>query len=90
MTTKATWTLETLEQTSWARAFKKEAPVSYATAMRYALEDKLQVFIEHTKESGEPQWVIRVLDDPSSWMDAVPTKTAAIQISRRDGLEDRR
>ncbi|MBU1350537.1 MAG: hypothetical protein KKB95_01440 [Gammaproteobacteria bacterium] len=85
MTTKATWTLETLEQMPWAQAFKKEAPVSYATAMRYALEDRLQVFIEHTTESGEPQWVIRVLDDPSFWMDAVPTKTAAIQISREMG-----
>ena len=25
MTTKATWTLETLEQTPWALAFKKDA-----------------------------------------------------------------
>lgn len=85
MTTKATWTLETLEQTPWALAFKKDAPVSYVTAMRYALQERLQVFIEHTTESGEPQWVIRVLDDPSFWMDAVPTKTAAIQISREMG-----
>lgn len=85
MTTKATWTLETIEQTPWAEAFKKEAPVSYATPIRYALQDRLQVFIEHTIESGEPQWVIRVLDDPSFWMDAVPTKTAAIHISREMG-----
>lgn len=85
MSTNPTWTQETLEQTPWAKEFKKEAPVSYATAIRYALEDSLEVIIEHTTESGEPQWVIRVLDDPSFWMDAVPTKAAAVQLSREMG-----
>jgi hypothetical protein len=85
MSTKPTWTQEALEQTSWAKEFKKEAPVSYATAIRYALESRLEVIIEQTTESGEPQWVIRVLDDPSFWMDAVPTKTAAVQLSREMG-----
>ena len=65
---------EALEQTPWAQAFKKEAPVSYATAIRYALEDKLEVFFAHTTETGEPQWVICVLEDPSFWMDAVPPR----------------
>jgi hypothetical protein len=74
-----------LEQTPWAKEFKKDAPVSYATAIRYALEDRLEVIIEHTTESGEPQWVIRVLDDPAFWMDAVPTKAAAVQLSREMG-----
>lgn len=82
MTAKTTWTQETLEQTPWALEFKKDAPVSYATAIRYALEDKLEVIIDHTTESGDPLWVIRVLDDPSFWMDAVPTKAAAVQLSR--------
>jgi hypothetical protein len=36
MTTKPTWTQESLEKTPWAKEFKKEAPVSYATAVRYA------------------------------------------------------
>lgn len=85
MTSKATWTQETLEQTPWAKEFKKEAPVSYPTAIRYALEGKLEVIIAHTNESGEPQWVIRVLDDPSFWMEAVPTKAAAVQLSREMG-----
>ena len=85
MSTKPTWTQEALEQTSGAKEFKKEAPVSYATAIRYALESRLEVIIEQTTESGEPQWVIRVLDDPSFWMDAVPTKTAAVQLSREMG-----
>jgi hypothetical protein len=85
MSTKPTWTQEALEQTSWVKEFKKEAPVSYATAIRYALESRLEVIIEQTTESGEPQWVIRVLDDPSFWMDAVPTKTAAVQLSREMG-----
>ena len=43
------------------------------------------MIIELTTESGEPQWVIRVLDDPSFWMDAVPTKAAAVQLSREMG-----
>lgn len=55
MTAKAIWTQETLEQTLWAQEFKKEAPVSYSTAIRYALEDRLEVFIDQTTESGEPQ-----------------------------------
>ncbi|MBW4490905.1 MAG: hypothetical protein KME12_24330 [Trichocoleus desertorum ATA4-8-CV12] len=85
MSTKPTWTQEALEQTLWAKEFKKEAPVSYPTAIRYALEDRLEVIIHHTTETGEPQWVIRVLDDPSFWMDAVPTKAAAVQLSREMG-----
>lgn len=58
---------------------------SYATAIRYALENRLEVIIEQTTESGEPQWVIRVLDDPSFWMEAVPTKAAAVQLSQEMG-----
>lgn len=85
MSTKPTWTQEALEQTPWAKEFKKEAPVSYPAAIRYALEAKLEVIIDHTTETGEPQWVIRVLDDPSFWMDAVPTKAAAVQLSREMG-----
>ena len=85
MTTKPTWTQEALEQTPWAKEFKKEAPVSYATAIRYALETKLEVIIDHTTETGEPQWVIRVLEDPSFWMEAVPTKAAAVQLSQEMG-----
>ena len=85
MTTKPTWKRETLEQTPWAKEFKKEAPVSYATAISYALENRLEVIIDHTTESGEPQWVIRVLGDPSFWMDAVQTKVAPVQICREMG-----
>lgn len=85
MTAKPIWTQETLEQTLWAKEFRREAPVSYATAICYALEEKLEVLIEHTTESGEPQWVIRVVEDPSFWMDAVPTKAAAVQLSREMG-----
>ena len=85
MTATTPWIPETLEQTPWAKEFKKEAPVSYPTAIRYALENRLEVIIDHTTETGEPQWVIRVLDDPSFWMDAVPTKAAAVQLSRQMG-----
>lgn len=85
MKAKPLWTQETLEQTPWAKEFKKEAPVSYPTAIRYALENRLEVIVDHTTETGELQWVIRVLDDPSFWMDAVPTKAAAVQLSREMG-----
>lgn len=77
--------VETLEKTSWAQEFRKEAPVSYAAAIRYAMEDSLEVLIEHTAESGEPQWVICVLEDPSFWVDALPSKTAAIHLCREIG-----
>ena len=56
--------------------FKKDAPVSYAMALHYAQDRLLDVLIERTVETGEPQWVIRVLDDPSVWMHAKATKKA--------------
>jgi len=78
-------TQKDLERTAWAKEFRRDAPVSYATALRYAQEERLEVFVEKTDESGELQWVIRVLHDPAFWMDAKPTKKAAIEICRQMG-----
>lgn len=67
--------------------FKKDAPVSYAMALHYAQDRLLDVLIERTDETGEQQWVIRVLDDPSVWMDAKATKKAAVELCREMGWE---
>jgi len=85
MTPKSAWTRKSLERSAWAEEFKRDAPVSYATALRYAQEERLEVFVEKTDESGYLQWVIRVLDDPAFWMDAKPTKKAATELCRQMG-----
>jgi hypothetical protein len=85
MSSRTVWTTEALERTEWAVGFKKDAPVSYAAALRYAQEQPLKVLVERTDETGEPQWVVRVLDDPSFWMYAKPTKTAAVELCRAMG-----
>ena len=85
MSTKTVWTREALERTEWAVEFKKDAPVSYAMALRYALEQPLEVLVERNDETGDSQWVIRVLEDPSFWMDAKTTKNAAVQLCREMG-----
>jgi hypothetical protein len=85
MSIKATWTKEALEATPWAVEFKQDAPVSYAMALRYAQQEGLEVLIEHTDEADDPQWAVRVLDAPSFWMDAKPTKKAAVELCRTMG-----
>ena len=71
------WTRPSLEQTSWAREFRKDSPVSYATAITFALQDRLEVFVERGEELGEPRWEIKVLDSPEFLMDFRPTKKSA-------------
>lgn len=85
MSSRTTWTKEALENTAWAAEFKKDAPVSYAMALRYAQQAPLKGLIERTDETGENQWVIRVFDDPSFWMDAKTTKKAAAELFRTMG-----
>jgi hypothetical protein len=85
MSTRTVWTKEALGRTHWAAEFKKDAPVSYAMALRYAQELPLEVLVERTDETGDSQWVIRVLDDPSFWMDAKTTRKAAVELCREMG-----
>lgn len=78
-------TLAALEKTTWAKEFKADAPVSYKTALQYALQDQLSVLIEHSLETGEPMWAVRVLDDPEFWMEAKPTKAQAMAVCQEMG-----
>lgn len=81
-------TLEELEATEWAMEFKEEAPDSYAEAIRLAQNKKLRVEINRTDETGN--WVFAlsaIVGDEYTgfWMDAKPTKKAAIDLCRRMG-----
>lgn len=48
------WTRHALEQTAWAKDFRRDAPVSYATAITFALEDRLPVFVGVVASHGQP------------------------------------
>jgi hypothetical protein len=76
---------EQIESTPWAQAFRLDSPVSYQAAIRYALEPRLEVILDHNNENGEWVWAIRVFDYPEFWMDAVPTKKAARELCRAMG-----
>lgn len=75
-----------LERSSWAVEFKADSPVSYPTAIRYALDPALRVELFHTNETGDWQWVIAAVShDPDFWMDAKPTKAEATALCRTMG-----
>lgn len=76
---------EQIESTPWAKAFKLDSPVSYEEAIRYALDPELQVILDNNNENGKWVWAIRVFDSPAFWMDATPTKKAAIALCRTMG-----
>lgn len=77
--------LEALEQTPWAIEFKADSPVSYPAALRFAQEDRLEVLVEKTNEAGFSQWVARVFDEPSFWMEAKPTKAEVLAVCKSMG-----
>lgn len=85
MVPKPQRTIVEIEQSAWAKDFKVDAPVSYPTALKYAQQDRLEVFIERSVETGEPIWAVRVLDDPAFWMEAKPTKAQATAVCREMG-----
>jgi hypothetical protein len=72
-----------IKRSSWARRFKKSAPVSYAQALEYASEPELRVSIEQRSDLSEdkPVWAVIVVEprsgDVDFWMDALKTKEAA-------------
>lgn len=78
-------TLEEIEQTPWAKEFKLTAPTSYKAALKYAMQERLEVSVKWSDEAGFFQWVIRVEEDPEFWMDAKPTKAQAVAICRSMG-----
>ena len=85
MNAKNLWSLAELEKTDWAIEFKADSPVSYLTAIKYAQRSKLRVFVEKSDDSGKPQWVARVFDDPEFWMEAKPTKAGIMKVCRTMG-----
>lgn len=78
-------TLQQLEATPWAKAFRLDSPVSYPEALKFAMEPNLEVLLEKTDANGEPAWAIRVFDAPDFWMDALPTKREAQGLCREMG-----
>lgn len=85
MSTHLSRSLAELERTEWAKEFRADSPVSYPIALKYAQQNRLEVFIEHSTETGESQWAVRVLDDPAFWMEAKPTKGQATEVCRNMG-----
>ena len=79
-------TLTEIKRSTWARRFRQSAPVSYARALEYASEPRLQVSIELRKDLCEdkPLWAIVVVEpksgDEDFWMDAFPKKESAVKL----------
>ena len=77
-----------LENTDWARGFKKDSPVSYKEGLRLAMSPKLRVEVNLAKENGDLKWIISAIDDRGDsgfWMDAKRTKADAVDLCRRMG-----
>jgi hypothetical protein len=78
-------TRDEIEATAWAASFKLDSPVSYREAIELAMQPGLEVVVEQSSETGEPRWVVRVLDHPDFWMDALPSKQAALALCNAMG-----
>ena len=75
-----------IEETLWAKEFKKDSPVSYKTAIEFAKDPTLRVEIDTSTESGTQQWVICASShDPSFWMDAKSTRAEAETLCKTMG-----
>lgn len=76
-----------LEKTSWAREFKKCAPVSYTDALKFALDPSLRVEIVHADVRGEGmEWGITAGDHaPDFLMEICPSKKDALALCREMG-----
>lgn len=79
-------TREALEATPWAREFKADSPVSYEQALTLVMAPDLTVWLVHNCDVGIWQWSI-VADElaPGFWLDAKPTKKAALALCRQMG-----
>lgn len=86
-------TMAELEKTAWAREFEKDAPVSYAEALRLASrQGGLEVDVESaTTVLGEPCYAIVAADhEPTFWMDHKPTRRDAVALCKNMGWRVRR
>lgn len=93
-TTKDTWTvaektLLPIEQTSWAKNFKREAPYFYDEAIRRVTSPNFAVKLMHTNELGTLMWAVEAVaekGDPNEggfWMEAFPTKYKALDFCEK-------
>jgi hypothetical protein len=70
--------------TTWAREFKRDCPSSYAMAIDYASQERLEVTVGKSDATGVPLWAVAVADT-DFWMDALPTKKAALALCKQMG-----
>lgn len=73
-----------IELTEWAKRFKAECPTSYAEAIQLA-EHVDRVVIEQRDDhsaKGDFLWAIIPECDTDFWLDALPTKKAAVAVCR--------
>lgn len=77
-------TKEQIENTKWAKEFKKDDPISYPRAMRYALETPLFVDIYKNRETGILLYSI-VVRDSDFWMESFYTRKEAIKLCSKMG-----
>lgn len=78
-------TLQELEATPWAAAFKRDAPVSYAQALAFAAQPQLPVVVRRTDESGFWVWAVAVEEQPDFWMDALDSHGQALALCHTMG-----
>lgn len=73
-------TKKELEQTEWAKNFKKGCPTSYKKAIDLVT---ITVKILHSNELGEWMWAVVAGED--FWLDAFTTKKEAINLCKEMG-----
>lgn len=76
-----------LEETPWAKGFKKCAPVSYIEALKFALDPSLRVDVVYANERGEGmEWCITAGEHgPDFLMEICSTKRDALALCREMG-----
>lgn len=83
-------TLLPIEQTSWARMFKRIQPGRvYDEAINRATSPNFAVKIVYSTEIGDPVWAVEAVaeedkaDDGGFWMEAFPTKYKALDFCEK-------
>jgi hypothetical protein len=76
---------EKLEKTEWAKGFELDCSFSYKRAIELASQDKVEVALIHTDETGEWVWAISSVEDPEFWFDACRTKGRALSLCKEMG-----
>lgn len=71
-----------IENTLWARRFRKNALYFYESAIKYTNQNDLQVKVELRNDLDYPMWAIVVVDSDDFWMDAFDLKATAVELCR--------